>query len=159
MHTIHEGSGVASPKTWEAPKNFVASKMLDFWRITLFCLEKRLSRHKMTIFSRNFFWGAGAWPLWPPLPTPIHEGIYTVIKLPRNGNCKTKKLIKNNSGFGSWWNGNIWWFLHSLSIRKLMQDNAGRSAFPTFFKKDWILHFMTFQFWECRFTHVCYAKV
>jgi len=27
--------------------------MFDFWRITLFCLEKRLSNHKMTIYSKN----------------------------------------------------------------------------------------------------------
>jgi len=28
--------------------------MFDFRRITLFCLEKRLSKHKMTVFSKNF---------------------------------------------------------------------------------------------------------
>jgi len=27
--------------------------MFDFRRITLFCLEKRLLKHKMTIFSKN----------------------------------------------------------------------------------------------------------
>ena len=27
--------------------------MFDFRRITLFCLEKRLSKHKMTIFSKD----------------------------------------------------------------------------------------------------------
>jgi len=27
--------------------------MLDFRLITLFCLEKRLSKHKMTIYSKN----------------------------------------------------------------------------------------------------------
>ena len=37
--------------------------MFDFTRITLFCLEKRLSKHKMTIFSKNFW---GEWPLCPP---------------------------------------------------------------------------------------------
>jgi len=31
--------------------------------MTLFCLEKRFSKHKLTIFSKNF---GGAWPLWPP---------------------------------------------------------------------------------------------
>jgi len=35
--------------------------MLDFRRITLFCLEKRLSKHKMAIFSKNF---GGNGPLW-----------------------------------------------------------------------------------------------
>jgi len=32
-----------------APK-FGGAKVLDFRRITLFCLEKRLSKHNMTIF-------------------------------------------------------------------------------------------------------------
>jgi len=41
------GSGVASPNS------FWGTKMFDFRRITLFCLEKRLSKHKMTIFSKN----------------------------------------------------------------------------------------------------------
>jgi len=39
-------SGVASPKIFGA-------KMFDFRRITLFWLEKRLSKHKMAIFSTN----------------------------------------------------------------------------------------------------------
>jgi len=47
-------SGVASPKFWGA-------KVHNFRRITLFCLERRLSEHKMTIFSKTFW---GAWPLW-----------------------------------------------------------------------------------------------
>ena len=36
--------------------------MFNYGRITLFSLEKRLSKHKMTIFSKMF----GLWPLWPP---------------------------------------------------------------------------------------------
>ena len=32
------------------PKNWECGKMFDFKRITLFCLEKRLSKHKMTAF-------------------------------------------------------------------------------------------------------------
>ena len=32
------------------PKNWWAGKMFDFRRITLFCLGKRLSKHKMTAF-------------------------------------------------------------------------------------------------------------
>jgi len=42
------------------------SKMFDFRRITLFYLEKRLSKHKITIYSKNL---GGPWPLWPPLAT------------------------------------------------------------------------------------------
>jgi len=54
-------SGVASPKIWGGPKNFGGTKVYDFRRITLFCLEKRPSKHK--IFSKHF---GGPWPLWPP---------------------------------------------------------------------------------------------
>ena len=32
------------------PKNCWRGKMFDFKRVTLFCLEKRLSKHKMTAF-------------------------------------------------------------------------------------------------------------
>jgi len=41
--------------------------MLDFRRITLFCLEEHLSKHKMTIFSKNL-WGHVP---FPPLATPM----------------------------------------------------------------------------------------
>ena len=50
-------SGVASLEIW------AGAKMFDFRRITLFYLEKRLSKHKMTIFSKNLV-GAMA-PLTP----------------------------------------------------------------------------------------------
>jgi len=49
-------SGVARQK-------ILGGKMFDFRRITLFCLEKRLSKHKITIFSKNF---GGSWPFCPP---------------------------------------------------------------------------------------------
>jgi len=49
-------SGVASPRIW-------GGKMFDFRRITLFCLEKPLSKHRMTIFSRNL---GGYGPFGPP---------------------------------------------------------------------------------------------
>ena len=48
--------------------------MFDFRRITLFCLEKRLSKQKMTLFSKN--WGA-----CPPLATPMPE-TYFCEKIP-----------------------------------------------------------------------------
>jgi len=44
--------GVAIPKFWGG-KNFGGGKIFDFKRITLYCLEKRLSKHKMTMFSKN----------------------------------------------------------------------------------------------------------
>jgi len=55
-------SGMASPKIWGEPKNFGGAEMFDFTRITLICLEKRLSKHKMTIFSKNL--GRAMAPLW-----------------------------------------------------------------------------------------------
>ena len=51
-------SGVVSPKIWEG------AKMVDFRRITLFCLEKRLSKHKMAIFSKNLGGMACLSPHW-----------------------------------------------------------------------------------------------
>jgi len=51
-------SGVVSPKIWEG------AKMVDFRRITLFCLEKHLSKHKMAIFSKNFGGMAPLSPHW-----------------------------------------------------------------------------------------------
>jgi len=41
------------------------AKMFAFGRITLFCLEKRLSKHKMTICSKNL--GRAMTPLVSPL--------------------------------------------------------------------------------------------
>ena len=38
--------------------------MFDFRRIALFCLEKRLSKYKMTTFSKIFFGGHA--PFGPP---------------------------------------------------------------------------------------------
>ena len=58
-------SGVASPKI--GGKQIWGLKIFDFRRITLFCLEKRHLKHKMTLCSKNW----GAWPLWPPLATPM----------------------------------------------------------------------------------------
>jgi len=51
----------SQPKNWGEQK-IGGGKMFDFWRITLFCLEKRFSKHKMTIFSKRW----GEWPLSIP---------------------------------------------------------------------------------------------
>jgi len=47
----------------------VGAKMLDFRQITLFCLESRLSKHKMTIRFKNL---GGAMALQAPLATPMY---------------------------------------------------------------------------------------
>jgi len=44
-------------------KKFGGAKMFDFRRIALFCLEKRLSKHKMATFSKNL---GGYGPFGPP---------------------------------------------------------------------------------------------
>jgi len=60
--TLYTYSGVASPEIW-------GGKMFDFRRIKLFCLEKRLSKHKMTMFSKNF---GGHGPFGLSLATPMY---------------------------------------------------------------------------------------
>jgi len=59
-------SGVASRKFWGGEKNGVG-KMFSTRRITPFSLQKRLSKHKMTIFSKNF----GVYGPFAPLATPM----------------------------------------------------------------------------------------
>ena len=54
-------------------------QMFNIRRITLFCFEKRFSKHKMTIFSKTFGWGMA--PLVPPgyayaLPPPRKSSAY-----------------------------------------------------------------------------------
>ena len=63
----------SQPKNLGGVKKFWAAKMSDFRRITLFCLEKRLSKYKMTICSKN--WG-GIAPL-APLATPMSNNTYS----------------------------------------------------------------------------------
>ena len=63
------------------PKNLVGAKMLDFRRTAPFYLEKRLSKHKITIFSENL---RGAWLLWAPLAAPTHWPLLRVRSWTRN---------------------------------------------------------------------------
>jgi len=65
------------------PKNW-GGKMFDFRRITLLCLDKRLSKHKMTIFL-NILWEA--WPLWP---TPGYAYDWTLDVLDPKAYCLQK---------------------------------------------------------------------
>ena len=53
-----------STDQWRSqPENFRGGKLFDTRRITLFSLQKRLSKHKMTIFSKYL---GGMAPLAPP---------------------------------------------------------------------------------------------
>ena len=63
---IHRTSAVAS-LIWGGQN--IWGEQNVFRRLTLFCLEKRLSKHQMTIFSKNL----GAMALWPPLATLMHR--------------------------------------------------------------------------------------
>jgi len=67
--TNKSSSGIASPEIWRG-------KMFDFRRITLFCLETRLSKGKMNIFCKNL---EGAWPFWPPLATPMKSSALMIF--------------------------------------------------------------------------------
>jgi len=61
-------------------------QMFNFRRITLFCLEKRFSKHKMAIFSKN--WGGhGSIGLAPPL-----ENFLRTPLIPHQS-CMTQCLI------------------------------------------------------------------
>ena len=59
--TGQQTSEVASPKI------FGGGKLFDTRRITLFSLQKRLSKHKMTIFSKNLGGMAPLLPLGAPM--------------------------------------------------------------------------------------------
>ena len=68
-------SGVANPKFGGGQKILRGAKMLDFRRITLFCLEKRLSKHKMTMFSKHFGGPSLLCPPWLRLCAPAHPSL------------------------------------------------------------------------------------
>ena len=63
--------------------------MFDFRRITLFCLEKRLSKHKMTIFSKNLRGSHG--PLGAPLATSRFVSLYCAFHVTNSTNCVRSK--------------------------------------------------------------------
>jgi len=62
----------SQPENFEGgSKNWGAGKMFGIRRITLFCLEKRLSKQKMTIFSKHF---GGI----TPLATPAYAYVFNL---------------------------------------------------------------------------------
>jgi len=58
----------SQPRTLGVPKALGRAKMFGFRQITLFSFEKCLSKHKVTIFSKNF---GGNGPFRPSLATPM----------------------------------------------------------------------------------------
>jgi len=71
------------PKNLGGAKKIWGAKMLDFRRITLFCLEKRFSKHKITFFSKN--WG-GHGP-FPPGYAYGHTPISIILVTKLTGIC------------------------------------------------------------------------
>jgi len=67
-------SGVARPKIGGA-------KMFDFRRITLFCLENRLSKHKMTIFSKMLGRAMAPFPPWLRLCCYVPHCLLVLLSL------------------------------------------------------------------------------
>jgi len=63
----------SQPKNLGRAKKFWGGKMFHFRRIALFCLVKRLSKQKMTIFSENL----GAW-LLSPSPVYVYVSNYSM---------------------------------------------------------------------------------
>jgi len=63
---MHTCSGVASPKILGGPKC-----------LTLFCLEKRFSKHKMTVFSKIL---GGYGPFAPPGYAYAYKGVQKELK-------------------------------------------------------------------------------
>ena len=90
LHTV----GWAAQKFWG--EKFGEPKMYDFKRITLFGLEKRLSKHKMTIFSKNL----GGWPLWPLwLRLCLHIPTDTCEKKQNNSKVLALPYLFGSSGY------------------------------------------------------------
>ena len=83
-------SGVASPKIRGGGRNsFGGAKMFDFRRITLFYLEKRLSRHKIIIFSKNLVGAMAHLPSTPRLRLWLDMGLnlrYSLVLLTQTSN-------------------------------------------------------------------------
>jgi len=74
--------------------------MFDSRRITLFSLQKRLSKHKMTIFSKNL---EGVWPLFPPwlrLCYRLKKGVVTKHSLVAKGG--SSKWVKRGDFSNIW---------------------------------------------------------
>jgi len=70
-----------SAMQWRSqPKNLGWGKKFDFRPITLLCSEKRLSKHKMIIFSKHL---GGTWSVCPPwLRLCSHDALFSLcIKL------------------------------------------------------------------------------
>jgi len=87
---------------WRSQPKILGREMFDFRRITLFCLEKRLSKHKMTIFSK--IWGGMA--LLAPLTTPMRcFSVCVSSVLPLRIVTKSFRVLRGDS-----------WFLYFLVI-------------------------------------------
>jgi len=86
----------SQPKNLGGAKKIGGVKMLDFRRITLFCLEKRFSTHKMTTFSENLgghgLFGPPWLRLWPVLGG-LGSPIYHILHLKHNAYIGPNKNV------------------------------------------------------------------
>jgi len=119
--TLEWISGVASPKIWGG------AKMFDFRRITLSCLEKRLSKHKMTIFSKNL---GGHGPFGPPPGYAYGVNWPTTLRESKDGvNFFTFKFECHNT-----YNKLLLWNSEDGDMVWCNKNNSER-VFCVFFKK------------------------
>jgi len=64
MFIVAQTAATQPAQKFGGSQNWGRAKMFDFRRITLFCLEKRLSKYKMTMFSKNLGRHGPSGPLW-----------------------------------------------------------------------------------------------
>jgi len=83
----------------------------------------------------------------------IHESNCKVMKQTRSGNSTAKKLTKKSNSIFRSYQAHVMGWMHLIlftqdrsSNRSLIQDNAGRRTFSTFFKKDQFLDLMIVNF-------------
>jgi len=119
-------SGAASTKIWRGQK-FVGSKMFDFSRITLFCLKKRLSKRKITIFFKTL---GGHVLFGPPLATPmLLSHIFSILFLNNwfdpLKHCRTMLMNMASSWLS---NFNVFSSRHFNCVRRIDQSNE---SWPT----------------------------
>ena len=124
------------------PKNLWGGIMFDFRRITLSCLEKRLSKHKMTMFSKNL---VGGMAHLAPLAT-LMLWICLVVAC---GFMASLKDVRKNSGNQTFYKLSSYWWMERNGTQKY------RSGVRCQFTVSLVLYlagfvFSTFSvFWSC----------
>ena len=116
----------SQPKNLEGAKKFWGAKVLDFRRITLFCLEKRLSKHKMTVFSKHL----GCWGVMAPFAPPGYACVLwsaTFFAMGRCSHIDTKFRMQQD--WALTFQRVFRKFAVQASTRKIKNQNCGVSFF------------------------------